>query len=53
MPHDNVLVIEALIHNFRVRKVLVDDGSKVNVLPYQVFQQMRISRATCEGLSPN
>ncbi|KAG8649282.1 hypothetical protein MANES_08G083970v8 [Manihot esculenta] len=42
MPHDDALVIEAIIHNFRVKKVLVDDGSKVNLLPYRVFQQMGI-----------
>ncbi|XP_043812456.1 uncharacterized protein LOC122723651 [Manihot esculenta] len=42
MPHDDALVIEAVIHNYRVRKILVDDGSKVNLLPYRVFQQMRI-----------
>ncbi|XP_043809729.1 uncharacterized protein LOC122723055 [Manihot esculenta] len=42
MPHDNALVIEAVVHNFRVRKILVDDGSKVNLLPYRVFQQIDI-----------
>ena len=42
MPHDNALVIEAVIHNFRVQKVLVNDGSKVNLLPYRIFQQMNI-----------
>ncbi|XP_021602396.1 uncharacterized protein LOC110607567 [Manihot esculenta] len=42
MPHDDARVIEAVIHNYRVRKILVDDGSKVNLLPYRVFQQMRI-----------
>ncbi|XP_021598823.1 uncharacterized protein LOC110604823 [Manihot esculenta] len=42
MPHDDALVIEAIVHNFRVRKILVDDGSKVNLLPYRVFQQMDI-----------
>lgn len=31
-----------MIHNFRVRKVLVDDGSEVNLLSYPVFQQMKI-----------
>ncbi|XP_043816611.1 uncharacterized protein LOC122724815 [Manihot esculenta] len=42
MPHDDALVIEAVIHNYRVKKILVDDGSKVNLLPYRVFQQMGI-----------
>ncbi|XP_043805299.1 uncharacterized protein LOC122721512 [Manihot esculenta] len=41
-PHDDALVIEVVIHNFRVRKILVDDGSKVNLLPYRVFQQIGI-----------
>ncbi|XP_043811021.1 uncharacterized protein LOC122723298 [Manihot esculenta] len=42
MPHDDALVIEAVIYNYRVKKILVDDGSKVNLLPYRVFQQMGI-----------
>ncbi|XP_043809844.1 uncharacterized protein LOC122723104 [Manihot esculenta] len=42
MPHDDALVIEAIIHNYWVKKILVDDGSKVNLLPYRVFQQMGI-----------
>ncbi|XP_021617996.1 uncharacterized protein LOC110619046 [Manihot esculenta] len=42
MPHNDALVIEAVIHNYRVRKILVDDGSKVNLLSYRIFQQMRI-----------
>ncbi|XP_021598868.1 uncharacterized protein LOC110604887 [Manihot esculenta] len=42
MPHDDALVVEAVTHNYRVRKILVDNGSKVNLLPYRVFQQMRI-----------
>ncbi|XP_043805279.1 uncharacterized protein LOC122721502 [Manihot esculenta] len=43
MPHDDALVIEAIIHNYWVKKILMDDGSKVNLLPYRVFQQMGIS----------
>lgn len=31
MPHNDALVIKVVIHNFRVHKVLVDDGSKVNL----------------------
>ncbi|XP_043809021.1 uncharacterized protein LOC122722394 [Manihot esculenta] len=42
MPHNDALIIEAVIHNYRVRKILVDDKSKVNLLPYRVFQQMGI-----------
>ncbi|XP_021616528.1 uncharacterized protein LOC110617828 [Manihot esculenta] len=42
MSYDNALVIEAVIHNFRVQKVLVDEGSKVNLLPYRIFEQMNI-----------
>lgn len=33
MPHNDALVIKTVIHNFRVCKVLIDDGSKVNMLP--------------------
>uniref|UniRef100_A0A2C9W5N9 Retrotransposon gag domain-containing protein n=1 Tax=Manihot esculenta TaxID=3983 RepID=A0A2C9W5N9_MANES len=32
MPHDDALVIEAVIHNYWVKKILVDDRSKVNLL---------------------
>lgn len=42
MPHDDALVVEAIIHNFKVQKILVDDGSKVNLLPYRMFQAMNI-----------
>ncbi|XP_021602330.1 uncharacterized protein LOC110607513 [Manihot esculenta] len=42
ISHDDALVIEAVIHNYRVRKILVDDGSKVNLLLYRVFQQIGI-----------
>lgn len=40
MPHKDVLVVEVVIHNFKVQKVQIDDGSKVNLLPYHVYQQM-------------
>lgn len=42
MPHDDSLIIEVVMHNFRVRKLLVNNHSRVNLLPYRVFQQMRI-----------
>lgn len=34
MTYDNALVIEAIIHNFSVRNIFLDDGSKVNLLSY-------------------
>ncbi|XP_021607682.1 uncharacterized protein LOC110611597 [Manihot esculenta] len=43
MPYDDALVVEAIIHNFKVQKILVDDGSKVNLLPYRVFKAMKIA----------
>lgn len=42
MPYDDALVVEAIIHNFKVQKILVHDGSKVSLLPYRVFQAMKI-----------
>lgn len=42
MLHDYALVIEAIIYNFCVQKILVDDKSKVNILHYRVFQSMKI-----------
>ncbi|KAJ9184814.1 hypothetical protein P3X46_004502 [Hevea brasiliensis] len=34
-PHEDALVIEAIIHNFKVQKVLIDNGSKVNLLSHR------------------
>lgn len=42
MPHDDDLVVEAIIHNIKVHKVLVDDRRKVNLILYQVFQAIKI-----------
>lgn len=36
MPHDNALVVEAIIQNFKVQKFFMN-GSKVNLVPYRVF----------------
>lgn len=29
----DALVVEVIIHNFKIQKILMDDGSKVNLLP--------------------
>lgn len=43
MSHDDALVIEAIIHNFKVQEILMDDGSKINLLPYRVFKAMKLA----------
>lgn len=44
IPYDGALIVEVIIHNFKVQKVLIDDSSKVNLLPYRVYQQMAIPK---------
>ena len=41
-PHTDAMVIMAIINNFKVERVLVDDGSSVNLLPYHVLQKIGI-----------
>ena len=41
-PHADVMIIMAVINDYRVKKVLIDDGSSVNLLPYHVLKRMRI-----------
>ena len=41
-PHDDAIVITLLIANYMTRKVLVDNGSSVDILYYPAFQQMRL-----------
>ncbi|XP_022873009.1 uncharacterized protein LOC111391959 [Olea europaea var. sylvestris] len=42
-PHDDALVISAIIANFEVRRVLVDNGSAANVSSQEAFMKMGIS----------
>ncbi|XP_022846201.1 uncharacterized protein LOC111368940 [Olea europaea var. sylvestris] len=41
--HDDALVISAIIANFEVKRILVDNGSGANVLSHEAFVQMGIS----------
>ena len=43
-PHDDAIVITLLITDYTTRRVLVDNGSSVDILYYPTFQQMRLGR---------
>ena len=43
-PHDNAIVITLTITNYITRKVLVDNGSCVDILYYPAFQKIRVSK---------
>ena len=42
-PHHDSLVISLFISNFFVRRILVDVGSSVNIIQYDVLKRMNIS----------
>ena len=41
-PHDDAIVITLLIVDYSTRKVLVDNGSSIDILYYPAFQQMKL-----------
>ena len=41
-PHDDPLVIMLTIEGFNTQRVLVDNGSSVNVMYMTAFQQMKL-----------
>ena len=43
-PHDDAIVITLMTTNYRTRRVLVNNGSSVDILYYTAFQQMRASK---------
>ena len=43
-PHNDAIVITLLIADYTTRRVLVDNGSSVDILYYPAFQQMRLGR---------
>ena len=48
-PHDDALVVSLQIGDYNMHRVLVDNGSSVDILYYPAFQQIRIDR---ERLTP-
>ena len=43
-PHDDMLVISIQVGDCNIYRVLVDNGSSIDILYYLAFQQMRIDR---------
>ena len=43
-PHDDALAISAMITNFNVQRILIDNGSSTDILFILVFDKMRIER---------
>ena len=43
-PHDDALVIIPLVADYTTRRVLMDNGSSVDILYYPTFQNMRINK---------
>ena len=41
-PYDDAIIITLLIANYTTRRVLVDNGSSVDILYYPTFQKMRL-----------
>ncbi|XP_050211638.1 uncharacterized protein LOC126661810 [Mercurialis annua] len=40
-PHNDALVIEAVIRNHQVKRILIDEGSSVNLLTLEAFKEMK------------
>nr|XP_023919078.1 uncharacterized protein LOC112030642 [Quercus suber] len=43
-PHDDALVVSLRVGDYNLHRVLVDNGSSVDILYYPAFQQMEIGR---------
>ena len=43
-PHDDALMVNICVRDYNTHRVLVDNGSFVDILYYSAFQQMRIKR---------
>ncbi|XP_038701820.1 uncharacterized protein LOC119998541 [Tripterygium wilfordii] len=50
-PHYDALVVEVVIANFTVKKVLVDNGSVADILFYRAFKEIKISEDKLKSFS--
>ena len=41
-PHDNPLVIMLMIKGFNTRRILVDNGSSIDIIYLSAFQQLKL-----------
>ncbi|GFY88793.1 hypothetical protein Acr_06g0007330 [Actinidia rufa] len=42
LPHDDALVVSAVIANFNVQRILIDNGSSADILFISAFERMKI-----------
>ncbi|GFZ15785.1 hypothetical protein Acr_25g0001940 [Actinidia rufa] len=42
LPHDDALVISAVIANFNIQRILIDNGSSADILFISAFERMKI-----------
>ena len=42
-PHDDPLVIMLMIKGFNTRKILIDNGSSVDIIYLSAFQQLKVN----------
>ncbi|XP_042437098.1 uncharacterized protein LOC122023071 [Zingiber officinale] len=51
LPHDDALIIKAVIANRRVARVFVDTGSSINVLFISAFEEMQIDASELQPVA--
>ena len=39
-PHCDALVVEAVIDNYAVKRILIDEGSSINLITWEAYKQM-------------
>ncbi|GFZ00941.1 hypothetical protein Acr_14g0005760 [Actinidia rufa] len=42
LPHDDALVVSAVIANFNVQRILIDNGSSADILFISAFEKMKV-----------